>query len=189
MEQVILASQSPRRKELLTRVFAEFTVIPSDVEESACAKTPAEYVAALARAKAEEVFARVGKDALVIGADTVVACDGEILEKPKDEQDAFRMLSRLSGRDHTVYTGLAICKNGETLVDVEETRVWFRVLSDDEILRYIATKEPMDKAGAYGIQEKGAQLVQKIDGDYFNVVGLPLCKLCERLHSLGYKTL
>lgn len=189
MEQVILASQSPRRKELLGRIFAEFTVIPSAAEESACADSPAEYVTALARAKAEEVSARVGKGALVIGADTVVACDGVILEKPKDEQDAFRMLSALSGRDHAVYTGFAICKDGKTVVDVEETRVWFRKLSDDEILRYIATREPMDKAGAYGIQDKGAQLVRKIEGDYFNVVGLPICKLCERLHALGYHTL
>ncbi len=189
MEKVILASQSPRRRELLARVFPAFEVIPSCAEECADAQTPAEYVKALAKVKAEEVATRVGEDALVIGSDTVVALDGKILEKPSDEADAFAMLSALSGRAHEVYTGVAICKGGKTLVEFEATRVWFRELSADEISRYIASGEPMDKAGAYGIQEKGAQLVRKIDGDYFNVVGLPICRLCEMLHSMGYTTL
>ena len=189
MERVILASQSPRRRELLSRIFAEFEVMPSLAEEVAETNAPAEYVKTLAKAKAEEVSSRVGEDALVIGSDTVVALDGKILEKPKDADDAFRMLSALSGRAHEVYTGVALSIGGKTLVEHEVTRVWFRDLAEDEISRYIASGEPMDKAGAYGIQEKGAQLVRKIDGDYFNVVGLPVCRLCEMLHSLGYTTL
>lgn len=189
MERVILASQSPRRRELLSRVFETFEVIPSLAEEAAAVSSPAEYVKTLAKVKAEEVASREGADCLVIGSDTVVSVDGRILEKPKDEADAFRMLSHLSGRAHEVYTGVAVCKEGKTIVEHETTRVWFRELSEDEISRYIASGEPMDKAGAYGIQEKGAQLVRKIDGDYFNVVGLPICRLCEMLHSMGYTTL
>ncbi|MBE6915238.1 MAG: septum formation inhibitor Maf [Ruminococcaceae bacterium] len=189
MEKVILASQSPRRRELLSRVFSSFDVVPSFAEEVAAKTSPDEYVKTLAKAKAEEVASRVGADCLVIGSDTVVALDGKILEKPKDGDDAFQMLSDLSGRAHEVYTGIAVCKDGKTIVEHETTRVWFRELGADEISRYIASGEPMDKAGAYGIQEKGAQLVRKIDGDYFNVVGLPICRLCEMLHLMGYTTL
>lgn len=190
MSQVILASQSPRRKELLGRIFSEFSVIPSGVDEVVHgAASPAEYVCELACAKARDVASRVSGDALVIGSDTVVVCDGEILEKPKDEEDAFRMLSHMSGRAHQVYTGVALCKDGREYVDHEVTSVWFRDLSAEEISRYIASGEPMDKAGAYGIQQKGALLVSRIEGDYFNVVGLPLCKLCEMLQLLGYTTL
>ncbi|MBQ3055621.1 MAG: septum formation inhibitor Maf [Oscillospiraceae bacterium] len=189
MAQVVLASQSPRRRELLGRVFAEFEVIPSGVEETAAAESPREYVISLAKAKAQDVASRLPQETLVIGSDTVVVLDGKILEKPKDEEDAFRMLSSMSGRMHEVYTGLALCKDGEVLSDCEVTKVWFRPLSEDAINRYIASGEPMDKAGAYGIQQKGALLVKGIEGDYFNVVGLPLCKLCELLDELGYTTL
>ncbi len=189
MAKVILASQSPRRKELLGRVFESFEIIPSGVEETADASSPSEYVMSLARAKAQDVAFSVDSDTLVIGSDTVVVLDGRILEKPTDEEDAFRMLSAMSGRMHEVYTGLALCKDGKTVTDFEVTKVWFRSLGADAIRRYIASGEPMDKAGAYGIQQKGALLVKGIEGDYFNVVGLPLCKLCELLEDLGYTTL
>ena len=189
MAQVVLASQSPRRRELLSRIFAEFEVIPSGVEETADAACPRDYVIALASAKAQDVASRCPRDTLVIGSDTVVVLDNVILEKPKDEEDAFRMLSSMSGRMHEVYTGVALCKDGETHADCEVTRVWFRDLGEDAIKRYIASGEPMDKAGAYGIQQMGALLVKGIEGDYFNVVGLPLCKLCEMLEDLGCTTL
>ena len=189
MSRVILASQSPRRKELLKRVFDEFDVIPSGADETVDAECSADYVCTLACRKARDVASRVESDALVIGADTIVVCDGRILEKPKDEEDAFAMLTKLSGRAHQVYTGVALCKDGQVSVDYEMTDVWIRPLTPEEISRYIETGEPMDKAGAYGIQDKGALLVSRIEGDYFNVVGLPLCKLCEMLHLLGYTTL
>lgn len=189
MANVVLASQSPRRRELLGRIFPEFEVIPSGVEEVADAASPEGYVTSLARAKAEDVAGRLPQETLVIGSDTVVVLDGKILEKPADEEDAFRMLSAMSGRVHEVYTGLAVCKDGACVTDFEVTKVRFRTLSEEAISRYVASGEPMDKAGAYGIQQKGALLVKEIEGDYFNVVGLPLCKLCEVLESMGYTTL
>ena len=189
MANVVLASQSPRRRELLGRIFSEFEVIPSGVEEIADTASPEEYVKSLAAAKAEDVASRLSPDTLVIGSDTVVVLDGRILEKPNDEEDAFRMLAAMSGRMHEVYTGIAVCKDGKTTTAFQVTKVWFRDLSEDAISRYIASGEPMDKAGAYGIQQKGALLVRGIEGDYFNVVGLPLCKLCEVLEDLGCTTL
>ena len=185
MSQVVLASQSPRRRELLRLIFDSFLVVPSQVDESTIPfSSPQEYVTTLALAKARDVKCNFPPDTLVIGADTIVVCDGHILEKPRDEKDAFSMLSRLAGREHQVFTGVALCKNGRDYAEYSMTTVRFRRLSPDEIWTYIRTGEPMDKAGAYGIQEKGALLVEGICGDYFTVVGLPLCRLAQMLELL-----
>ena len=144
-----------------------------------------ELVMALASAKAREVAGRCGPGDLVIGADTIVWVDGRPFGKPRDEEDAARMLRCLSGRSHSVYTGVAVCADGTESVSYEESRVRFRELSDEEIRRYIATGEPMDKAGAYGAQGKGSLFVQAIEGDFFNVMGLPLCRLGLMLRDRG----
>jgi len=178
---IILASGSPRRRELLAMAGFSFDVIPADVDETADpALSPGQLVAHLAEKKALHIRdMNQGQDAVVIGADTVVAIDGLILGKPKDEADAFDMLSRLQGRPHTVFTGVtaASCKTDKIQTFVESTKVFMRALADDEIRAYMATGEPFDKAGAYGIQEKGAVLIARVEGDYFTVVGLPLCRL------------
>jgi septum formation protein len=127
--------------------------------------------------------------ALVIGSDTVVELDGEILGKPKDKQDAYRMLRRLSGQEHRVYTGVTLVKDGQSLSQAEKTRVFFRQMTDQEIWAYIRTGEPMDKAGAYGYQGMAGLFIQGIEGDYFNVVGLPLCRLGQMLKQLGVELL
>lgn len=179
---LILASASPRRNELLRLITEDFTVIPAMSEERAD-KTlpPAERVEQLARQKAEEISEKYPED-IVIGADTTVFCDGAALGKPKDAADAKRMLLMLSGREHSVITAVAFAQKGQTVrAFSEETKVEFYPLSDEEIDGYIKSGEPMDKAGAYGIQEKGALLIEEIKGDYFNVVGLPLCRLGKLL--------
>ena len=180
MQQWILASQSPRRRELLSRLVSDFEILADDSEETLIpGEKPEQAVKRLAQEKAENVSKKTGKDALILAADTVVVLEGRILGKPKDEADAFHMLSSLSGNTHQVFTGIAVldAKTGRCETAAEMTKVRFRKLSEEEILRYIASGEPMDKAGAYGIQEKGALLVEGIEGDYFNVVGLPLCRL------------
>ena len=165
-------------------------IIPAKGEEIAPeGVSPGELVTALAAHKAREVAERCGEDDLVIGADTVVFLDGEVLGKPKDEGEAVRMLSRLSGRSHRVYTGLAIVRGGETVTEWEESEVRFRPLEPEEILRYVRSGEPMDKAGAYGAQGRGALLVERIDGDFFNVMGLPLCRLGLMLQKQGVEIL
>lgn len=183
MAEIILASASPRRKELLSTAGLEFTVRVADVEEVIDENaTPDEVVMSLALQKAQAV-AQADPTATVIGADTVVVLDGEILGKPENEQNAIEMLTALSGRSHTVYTGVAII-NGEKIKNFcEATQVEFFPLTEDEIRGYVATGEPMDKAGAYGIQGKGCVLVRKIDGDYFNVVGLPVSRVCRELRD------
>lgn len=183
MAEIILASASPRRKELLSTAGLEFTVRVADVEEVIDENaTPDEVVMSLALQKAQAV-AQADPTATVIGADTVVVLDGEILGKPENEQNAIEMLTALSGRSHTVYTGVAII-NGEKIKNFcEATQVEFFPLTEDEIRSYVATGEPMDKAGAYGIQGKGCVLVRKIDGDYFNVVGLPVSRVCRELRD------
>ena len=179
---IILASASPRRKELLTLAGYEYEVVVSQCEEILPdGITPDKAVEELARQKAEDVFSR-NPDALVIAADTVVALGNAILGKPKNEDDAFGMLSSLSGRCHTVYTGVCLMRNGKTDIFHVATDVEFYALTEDEIRRYIATGEPMDKAGAYGIQGKGFVLVKGIRGDYFNVVGLPLAETVRHLN-------
>lgn len=183
---MILASQSPRRRELLGQMGFSFTVRPAKGEELPHPElTPAQLVEELARQKALEVSAEAASDDVVVAADTVVAIDGKVLGKPHDKVHAAQMLSALSGREHTVYTGVAV-KRGETLlVEHEATQVRFRPLTQREIDLYIQTGEPMDKAGSYGIQGYGALLVEGIRGDYFNVVGLPICRLGRMLAQVG----
>lgn len=173
----ILASASPRRKELLSLITENFTVKVSDVEEkTAPFLSPDETVKELARLKGEAVLA-CNPEETVIAADTVVVLDGKILGKPKNSQDAFSMLRSLSGRSHFVYTGVFVGSKSIKTAFAQKTEVTFFELSDKEILDYIATNEPADKAGAYGIQGKGSVLVSGINGDYFNVVGLPVAML------------
>ncbi|MBQ9383621.1 MAG: septum formation protein Maf [Ruminiclostridium sp.] len=180
---LILASRSPRRKELLSIITPDFEIIPAVGEERADKTLPPdEYVRELARHKAEEIAA-LRPDDVVIGADTVVAAGGEILGKPKDAADAKRMLRLLSGTEHSVFTGVCIISAKKNICFSEETRVRFFVLSDKETDDYIATGEPFDKAGAYGIQGIGALLVSGITGDYYNVMGLPAGRLARELRS------
>ena len=184
---IILASQSPRRKELLDRMgIQDFETISPNVDESAFhGLPPEELVRRLSAEKAAAVAGRAGEDAIVIAADTVVALEGAVLGKPADELDAFKMLSALSGVRHQVYTGVTVCRGGEKQTAHEVTDVTFRELSEEEIEHYIATGEPMDKAGAYGIQGYGALLIQGISGDYYNVMGLPVCRLSGMLARFG----
>lgn len=189
---MILASKSPRRSELLRQMgFTDFEIIPAEGEETADPSLPpAQYVEELARHKAQEVAARVADpEAVVIGADTIVVLDDTILGKPENEAHALRYLSALSGRKHTVYTGVCVIKGDEVEVRHEATKVSVCHLTRREILAYIATGEPMDKAGAYGIQGRGSLLVEKIEGDYYNVVGLPICCLNRMLGMFGITSL
>ena len=182
---IILASHSPRRRELLERMGVErFEVCSPDVDENIGDYPPAELVSRLSRRKAEAVAAQ-REGGVIIAADTVVALDGAVLGKPADELEAFKMLSTLSGCRHQVYTGMTVLRGEEKYTVSEETTVTFRELSAEEIDRYIATGEPMDKAGAYGIQGYGALLVSGIQGDYYNVMGLPVCRLGMLLRQLG----
>jgi len=184
---VILASQSPRRRELLTLVGITHEVRPADIDETYLAgEKPAPHAERLARGKCA-VIAEREPDALVIGSDTIVVVDGEVLGKPKDEGDAAHMLRRLSGRSHIVVTAVAVAWRGEIRSAVEDVNVTFHSLSDDDIAAYIATREPMDKAGAYGIQGYGATIVERVDGDYFAVMGLPLQLLVRVVRELGIR--
>ena len=179
MKKIILASASPRRRELLEQCGVSPEIIKSDIKESICnSNAPEEIVMSLSFQKAINVAMRIG-EGLVIGADTVVLLGNEILGKPLDTSEAFSMLKKLSGKEHRVITGFSIVDitTGIKIVDYESTKVYFRKLSDDDIAKYIATGEAKDKAGAYGIQGKGALFVEKIEGCYFNVVGLPISKL------------
>ena len=202
MSQIILASQSPRRKELLEQIGLEFEICPAKGEEIITKTIPEEVVMELSKQKAEEVAAMVSSytnehkdittpsDIMVIGADTVVAYDGKILGKPVDEADAKRMLTLLSGNTHSVFTGVTLVlidKSGRAgeLVFYEKTDVKMHEMSEAEIDRYIATREPMDKAGSYGIQGKCAIYIEKIDGDYNNVVGLPITRIYQELKNIG----
>jgi len=184
---VILASQSPRRRELLNLVGIAHEVQPADIDESYLAgERPREHAERLARGKTA-VIARREPDALVIGSDTIVVVDGDVLGKPVDELDAVRMLERLAGRSHVVVTAVAVAWRGETQSAVEEVGVTFHPMNRPEIDAYIATGEPMDKAGAYGIQGYGATIVSRVDGDYFAVMGLPLQRLTRVLASIGIR--
>ena len=179
----ILASQSPRRRELMGLFHIPFTVQVADIDETMLPdKLPQEEVARVSALKAGAIT-RQPED-IVIAADTIVVCDGEILGKPKDETDAFRMLRLLSGRDHQVMTGMTVLRGQKKVSHTEITDIHFRDLTDKEIRDYIRTGEPMDKAGAYGIQGGAALFVTGIRGDYFNVVGLPVCRLGQILKDL-----
>ena len=182
---VILASASPRRRELLTLVGIPHEVRPADIDETYLdGEIPREHALRLAREKAERARE---PDAVVIGSDTIVVVDGEVLGKPATDDDALRMLRRLGGRSHTVITAVAVAWKGRILADAETVDVTFHPLSDDEIRGYIATREPMDKAGAYGIQGFGATIVARVDGDYFAVMGLPLQRMVRLMRELGLR--
>ena len=184
---VILASASPRRRELLTLIGIAHTVVPADVDESIHPdEAPAVYAERLARAKASAI-PMSDATSITIGSDTIVVIDDRVLGKPRDRRDATEMLRSLSGRTHTVYTAVAV-RRGEHLVSgVEHVAVTFRALSDATIESYIATGEPMDKAGAYGIQGYGATIVERIDGDYFAVMGMPLGRLVDLIAQVGVR--
>ena len=185
---LILASGSPRRRELMEMLRPEgLEIVPALGEETADpALPPEELVKALSRGKAAEVAARCAKGGdVVVGADTVVVLDGTVLGKPRDAADARRMLRALSGRSHTVFTGVTVLRGDACISHAERTEVRFRALTDAEIERYIATGEPMDKAGAYGAQGYASLFVEHLDGDFFNVMGLPLCALGKLLKQLG----
>lgn len=182
---VVLASASPRRRDLLDLIGIRHTVSPADTDESLrIGELPEAYAERLARAKAE-ALAATSPDALVIGADTIVVIDDLVLGKPKDVGDAERMLGMLNGRSHTVMTAVAVVYGGRTVSAVELVDVTFRPLGDEEIRSYVATGEPMDKAGAYGIQGYGATIVRRIDGDYFAVMGLSLVQLVALMAEVG----
>lgn len=176
MRRLILASSSPRRRELLTQAGFTFEVCPAHVNEDPHPnEDPTAYVVRLARDKAQAVYTQLNDpEAIVLGADTTVTLDQHILAKPEDAADAARMLRMLSGRSHRVITGIAIATGRDTEVAAEVTAVQFLTLTDEEIHTYVATGEPMDKAGAYGIQGYAARWIPRIEGCYFNVVGLPL---------------
>lgn len=185
---LILASASPRRRELLTRAGYTFEVSPADIPEDPLpGEDPVAYVTRLAREKAETVFQHIAEQeaagVAVLGADTTVTVDGEILAKPEDAADAARMLRLLSGRTHRVVTGVAVVTRDRTEVAAEVTAVKFVTLSEQEIAEYVATGEPMDKAGAYGIQGRAAKWIPRIEGCYFNVVGLPLALTAAMLEG------
>jgi len=181
---LILASSSPRRRELLTQAGIAFTVQPADIDEShRPGESPIAFTQRLAREKAEAVFAH-HPQATVLGADTIVVCDAEILGKPADAADAARMLHLLSNREHQVITGVAIIAPQGTRTQADITTVTMRKISEEEIQNYIATGEPMDKAGAYAIQGGAAPFVTSIEGDYTNVVGLPIKLVQEMLSTI-----
>jgi septum formation protein len=182
---IILASQSPRRRELLTLVGIPHEVVPANIDESLLPdEFPATHAERLARSKAEVIAARE-PDAVIIGSDTIVVLDGDILGKPNDAAEAARTLKRLSGRTHTVLTAVAVAYHGRTVSGVESVEVTFRPLNTTQIEEYIATGEPMDKAGAYGIQGFGAVIVERVHGDYFAVMGLALGRLVGLLEQAG----
>jgi septum formation protein len=182
---VVLASQSPRRRELLTLVGIRHEVRPADIDETYMAgEQPAAHAERLAREKVAAVSRDV-PEALVIGSDTIVVVDGDVLGKPRDEAHAFEMLTRLAGRSHTVVTAIAVEWQGQIRSAIVSVGVTFHPLTPSEITAYIATREPMDKAGAYGIQGYGATIVESVDGDYFAVMGLPLQKLVRLMSDLG----
>ena len=182
--QLILASQSPRRKELMNLFHIPFAVQVADIDETMDqTKSAYDEVARVSRLKAEAT-PRTAED-VVVAADTIVVCDGKVLGKPSDEEDAFRMLKLLSGKDHQVMTGLTVLRGDQALVCTEVTDIHFRELTDKEIRAYIRTGEPMDKAGSYGIQGGAALFAEKMVGDYYNVMGLPVCRLGQILKTLA----
>lgn len=187
---LILASASPRRRELMALLGVPFRVVPADIDELLPGGLPPEWVAVtLAREKALAI-AQSEQNGIVLGADTIVVCQGEVLGKPRDANEAMQMLSQLNGREHQVLTGVVLLEVVDRSVvreqsDVVRTRVWFRQVGEDHLRRYIATGEPIDKAGAYGAQGYGSTLIERIEGCYFNVVGLPVSRVCAMLEAWG----
>jgi septum formation protein len=187
MQHLILASSSPRRKELLENLHLTFDISSSEVDESFDpVLAPEEVVMELANRKAQAVF-RQNPDAYIIGSDTIVVANGTVLGKPKDETDAVAMLKVLSGKSHYVYTGVSILSKNNKVRFYEKTEVVFWELTDEEIRTYVLSGEPFDKAGGYGIQGFGSMLVKKISGDYFAVVGLPVSRTLRELQKAGYQ--
>jgi septum formation protein len=185
--EVILASQSPRRRELLALIGVKHTVRPADIDESVLpAEAPLPYCERLAREKAQRL-ATQHPEAVVIAADTIVVLDGAILGKPTDAADARRMIRLLAGRTHVVHTAIAVAHGGRLESAVESVDVTFRALTDEAIAEYVDTGEPMDKAGAYGIQGFGATIVERIEGDYFSVMGLGLRRVISLVERLGFR--
>ena len=187
MAQIVLASGSPRRRELLERIgVTDFVVRVPEVEEFFPeGLTPPEVVAYISREKAEAAARLCGPEDIVITADTMVFLDDQRLGKPRDEAHALEMLTALQGRKHTVCTGVSVCQGARRLTESESTDVFFRPAAEAELRRYIATGEPMDKAGAYGVQGRGALLVERLEGDFFNVMGLPVLRLARMLERFG----
>lgn len=184
---LVLASQSPRRSELLGRLGLKFEVRPADIDETYVDhEMPADHAERLAREKALAIAA-VEPDAMVIGSDTIVLLDSDVLGKPRDRADAVRMLGRLAGREHEVYTAVAVVAGGRVESGLERVRVRFRPLSPRDCEEYVTTGEPMDKAGAYGIQGFGSALVEAIQGDYFAVMGLPVVRTLALIERHGWR--
>ena len=183
-DKIILASASPRRKELLENKGVNFVIKVSDADESIDEGTcPSGAVMEISKRKAEAVYNEIeNKSCIIIAADTVVALGNKIFGKPKDESEAYSHLRSLSGRAHSVFTGVTIIKNGVCDTFFVESKVYFKNLSDEDIYSYIATKEPMDKAGSYAIQCIGSKLIEKYEGDYENIVGLPTDEVIKRLN-------
>lgn len=181
---LILASQSPRRRELLGLFKIPFTVRVADIDETMDpGEAPFDEVARVSRCKAEAVSRET--DDVVVAADTIVVCENKVLGKPHSQQEAVRMLQLLSGRDHQVMTGMTVLRGDRAVTHTEVTDIHFRPLTDREIQVYVASGEPMDKAGAYGIQGGAALFAEKMVGDYYNVMGLPVCKLWQILHKIA----
>ena len=187
MAKIVLASGSPRRRELLQRIgITDFDIrVPETEETYPGGLTPREIVEYISREKADAAAKLCGEDEIIITADTMVFLDDQRLGKPVDEADALRMLTGLQGRHHTVCTGVTVRQGSRSITESESTEVYFRPAAEPELRGYIATGEPMDKAGAYGIQGKGALLVEKINGDFFNVMGLPVLRLSQMLKKFG----
>ena len=187
---IILASQSPRRQELLKLTGLPFAIRIADVDETMDKSLPVQQeVTRVSRMKAQAIASGASPDDIVIAADTIVVIDGRELGKPHSEEEALAMLRLLSGRTHEVVTVLSVCKGSRIESEAVVTKVTFRALSDPEIRAYIRTGEPMDKAGSYGIQGYGAMFVSHLEGDYFSVMGLPLCPLCRMLRGFGVRIL
>ena len=187
---IILASQSPRRQELLKLTGLPFTVRAADIDETMDKSLPVQQeVTRVSRLKAQAIAAGASPDDIVIAADTIVVIDGRELGKPHSEAEALDMLRLLSGRTHEVVTVLSVCRGTHIESEAVVTKVTFRPLCEEELRAYIKTGEPMDKAGSYGIQGYGAMFVSRIEGDYFSVMGLPLCPLCRMLRAFGVRIL
>jgi septum formation protein len=186
MMRLVLASASPRRRELIRMLgFNDFSHSAADTDEKLTGQTPEDSVRLIALQKARKTAEACAGGDLIVAADTLVWLDGEALGKPADKTEAKAMLRRLSGAGHSVYTGVAVKLSAREMTFAEKTRVFFRELSEEEIDAYVKTGEPMDKAGAYGAQGLGAAFVERIEGDFFNVMGLPLCRLVTMLHRFG----
>lgn len=182
-KKIILASASPRRRELMQQMGLEFEVITSNCDENISICSPDEMVRELSKRKAIAVAKKLDYPSIVIGADTIVSESNRILGKPKDSEDAVNTLLSLSGKTHSVFTGMTVTDKVKTITEVVETKITFSELTRTEAEAYVATKEPMDKAGSYGIQGIGGVFIERIDGDYYSTVGLPICALRKILNS------